>query len=100
MCLLVHVDGVDGPNSAACSDVSKTNSMSWLIRFAHLSMKIDTLGVQRRICWRALDSYPLVFAGEMKGNRGLLDGALNMSGVATAARALYDMLLEQAPPAR
>ncbi|RDV00547.1 LysR family transcriptional regulator [Trinickia dinghuensis] len=122
------------------------------------------LAKRRRVRWEALRSYPLIFAGEMSGNRGLLDGALKTRGVtlysfyevqrsstalglvaeglgaavvpklamqknaypmvrtielvepsvsrtlvlvtrktaqlSPAARALYDMLAEQAPPAR
>ena len=39
------------------------------------------LAKRRRVCWEALRSYPLIFAGEMSGNRGLLDGALKTRGV-------------------
>ena len=40
------------------------------------------LAKRRRVRWEALRSYPLIFAGEMSGNRGLLDGALKSSGIA------------------
>ncbi|WP_028221987.1 LysR family transcriptional regulator [Paraburkholderia oxyphila] len=40
------------------------------------------LAKRRRVRWEALRSYPLIFAGEVSGNRGLLDGALKTSGVA------------------
>ena len=40
------------------------------------------LAKRRRVRWEALRSYPLIFAGEMSGNRGLLDGALKSGGVA------------------
>jgi DNA-binding transcriptional LysR family regulator len=36
---------------------------------------------RRRIRWAALQPHPLIFAGEVSGNRGLLDGALKTSGV-------------------
>ena len=39
------------------------------------------LAKRRRIRWAALQPHPLIFAGEVSGNRGLLDGALKTSGV-------------------
>jgi len=39
------------------------------------------LAKRRRIRWQALQSHPLIFAGEVSGNRSLLDGALKASGV-------------------
>jgi DNA-binding transcriptional LysR family regulator len=40
------------------------------------------LAKRRRVRWEALRDYPLIFAGEMSGNRGLLDGALKSGGIA------------------
>ena len=39
------------------------------------------LAKRRRLRWAALRTHTLIFAGEMSGNRGLLDGALNATGV-------------------
>jgi DNA-binding transcriptional LysR family regulator len=39
------------------------------------------LAKRRRLRWEALRTHTLIFAGEMSGNRGLLDGALNATGV-------------------
>lgn len=39
------------------------------------------LAKRRRIRWQALQPHPLIFAGEVSGNRSLLDGALKASGV-------------------
>lgn len=40
------------------------------------------LAKRRRVRWDALQSWPLIFAGEVSGNRSLLDGALKDNGVA------------------
>ncbi|WP_175942529.1 LysR family transcriptional regulator [Burkholderia pyrrocinia] len=39
------------------------------------------LAKRRRIRWAALQPHSLIFAGEVSGNRGLLEGALKTSGV-------------------
>jgi DNA-binding transcriptional LysR family regulator len=47
------------------------------------------LAKRRRIAWRQLQAYPLIFAGEVSGNRALLDVALKTSGV--ALRSFYEV---------
>lgn len=47
------------------------------------------LSKRRRVRWETLRSHPLIFAGEMSGNRGLLDGALERSGV--TLRSFYEV---------
>jgi DNA-binding transcriptional LysR family regulator len=47
------------------------------------------LAKRRRIAWRQLQAYPLIFAGEVSGNRALLDGALETSGL--ALRSFYEV---------
>jgi DNA-binding transcriptional LysR family regulator len=47
------------------------------------------LAKRRRIAWRQLLAYPLIFAGEVSGNRALLDGALESSGL--ALRSFYEV---------
>jgi DNA-binding transcriptional LysR family regulator len=47
------------------------------------------LAKRRRIAWRQLQAYPLIFAGEVSGNRALLDVALETSGL--ALRSFYEV---------
>jgi len=47
------------------------------------------LARRRRIAWRQLQSYPLIFAGEVSGNRALLDPALKANGF--ALRSFYEV---------
>ncbi|SAL03319.1 LysR family transcriptional regulator [Caballeronia ptereochthonis] len=39
------------------------------------------LAGRRRIAWRALSDYPLILAGDVSGNRSLIDAALEGSGI-------------------
>ncbi|WP_118182685.1 LysR family transcriptional regulator [Paraburkholderia phosphatilytica] len=47
------------------------------------------LAKRRRIGWRQLEPHPLIFAGEVSGNRGLLDVALKTHGI--ALRSFYEV---------
>lgn len=47
------------------------------------------LAKRRRIAWRQLQSYPLILAGEVSGNRALLDVALEPSEL--ALRSFYEV---------
>ncbi|MFM0035571.1 LysR substrate-binding domain-containing protein [Paraburkholderia strydomiana] len=47
------------------------------------------LAKRRRMAWRQLHAYALIFAGEVSGNRALLDGALETSGL--ALRSFYEV---------
>jgi DNA-binding transcriptional LysR family regulator len=47
-----------------------------------LACRVDhPLAKRRRVKWAALSPHPLIFAGEVSANRGLLDVALERSGV-------------------
>ena len=39
------------------------------------------LAKRRRVAWKQLQSYPLIFAGQVSGNRALLDTALGANGL-------------------
>lgn len=47
------------------------------------------LSRRKRCSWKQLEPYPLIFAGEVSGNRPLLDGALGALGL--ALRSFYEV---------
>ncbi len=58
-------------------------------RFVLICREDHPLAQRRRIGWRQLQPYPLIFAGEVSGNRALLDVALEASQV--ALRSFYEV---------
>lgn len=58
-------------------------------RYVLICRRDHALAKRRRIAWRQLQAYPLIFAGEVSGNRALLDVALKTSGV--ALRSFYEV---------
>jgi DNA-binding transcriptional LysR family regulator len=58
-------------------------------RFVLICREDHPLAERRRIGWRQLEPYSLIFAGEVSGNRALLDVALEASQV--ALRSFYEV---------
>ncbi|CAH2774237.1 MAG: Transcriptional regulator YbhD, LysR family [uncultured Paraburkholderia sp.] len=58
-------------------------------RYVLICHEDHPLAKRKRIAWRQLQSYPLIFAGEVSGNRALLDMALETSGV--SLRSFYEV---------
>ena len=58
-------------------------------RYVLICHKDHPLARRRRIAWTQLQSYPLIFAGEVSGNRALLDPALEAHGL--ALRSFYEV---------
>jgi len=51
-------------------------------RFVLVCRRDHPLAGRKTTSWKELEAYPLIFAGEMSGNRPLLDGALGTLGLA------------------
>lgn len=51
-------------------------------RFVLVCRSDHALARKKRCTWKQLEPYPLIFAGEVSGNRPLLDGALGARGLA------------------
>lgn len=51
-------------------------------RFVLICRRDHPLAGRKRVSWRQLEPHPLIFAGEVSGNRPLLDGALGSQGPA------------------
>jgi DNA-binding transcriptional LysR family regulator len=58
-------------------------------RYVLICHKDHPLARRRRIAWMQLQSYPLIFAGEVSGNRALLDPALKANGF--VLRSFYEV---------
>lgn len=58
-------------------------------RYVLICHEDHPLATRRRIAWKQLQSYPLIFAGEVSGNRALLDLALETSGF--TLRSFYEV---------
>ncbi len=58
-------------------------------RYVLICHKEHPLARRRRIAWMQLQSYPLIFAGEVSANRALLDPALESHGL--ALRSFYEV---------
>jgi len=58
-------------------------------RFVLICHEDHPLAHRQRIAWKQLQPYPLIFAGEVSGNRALLDLALETSGL--ALRSFYEV---------
>nr|WP_198984530.1 LysR family transcriptional regulator [Herbaspirillum sp. ASV7] len=58
-------------------------------RYVLICHKEHPLARRRRIAWPQLQSYPLIFAGEVSANRALLDPALESHGL--ALRSFYEV---------
>jgi DNA-binding transcriptional LysR family regulator len=58
-------------------------------RFVLICRDDHALAARRRIGWRQLQPYPLIFAGEVSGNRALLDVALEATHI--ALRSFYEV---------
>ncbi|SEC39661.1 DNA-binding transcriptional regulator, LysR family [Burkholderia sp. WP9] len=58
-------------------------------RYVLICHEDHPLAKRRRIAWRQLQSYPLILAGEVSGNRALLDVALESSEL--ALRSFYEV---------
>ncbi|SAL21910.1 LysR family transcriptional regulator [Caballeronia choica] len=58
-------------------------------RYVLICHEDHPLANRRRIAWKQLQPYPLIFAGEMSGNRALLDLALETSGL--SLRSFYEV---------
>ncbi|MFM0472080.1 LysR family transcriptional regulator [Paraburkholderia strydomiana] len=58
-------------------------------RYVLICHKDHPLAKRHRIAWQQLQSYPLIFAGEVSGNRALLDLALERSQL--ALRSFYEV---------
>ena len=58
-------------------------------RYVLICHEDHPLAKRRRIAWQQLQSYPLIFAGEVSGNRALLDVALEKSEL--ALRSFYEV---------
>lgn len=58
-------------------------------RYVLICHEDHPLAKRRRIAWQQLQSYPLIFAGEVSGNRALLDVALEPSQL--ALRSFYEV---------
>ncbi|MCC8391469.1 LysR family transcriptional regulator [Paraburkholderia sp. MMS20-SJTR3] len=58
-------------------------------RYVLICHDAHPLARRRRIAWRQLQAYPLIFAGEISGNRALLDMALASSEI--ALRSFYEV---------
>lgn len=50
-------------------------------RYVLVCHRDHPLAARRRIAWRALADYPLILAGDVSGNRALIDAALENSGI-------------------
>ncbi|MDE1181578.1 LysR family transcriptional regulator [Paraburkholderia sp.] len=58
-------------------------------RYVLICHEDHPLAKRRRIAWRQLHDHPLIFAGEVSGNRALLDVALETSSI--ALRSFYEV---------
>ena len=58
-------------------------------RYVLICHEDHPLAKRRRIAWKQLQPYPLIFAGEVSGNRALLDQALKASHL--ALRSFYEV---------
>ncbi|HZZ12045.1 MAG TPA: LysR family transcriptional regulator [Paraburkholderia sp.] len=58
-------------------------------RYVLICHEDHPLARRRRIAWQQLQPYPLIFAGEVSGNRALLDAALDTRGL--ALRSFYEV---------
>jgi DNA-binding transcriptional LysR family regulator len=58
-------------------------------RYVLICHEDHPLANRRRIAWKQLQPYPLIFAGEVSGNRALLDLALETSGL--SLRSFYEV---------
>ena len=58
-------------------------------RFVLICRSDHPLAGRKRVSWKQLEPHPLIFAGEVSGNRPLLDGALGAQGL--ALRSFYEV---------
>jgi len=78
-----------GINIAAAHDPGLSSAPLVEDRFVLICRDDHPLAVRKRVAWRQLEPYPLIFAGQVSGNRPLLDLALTTDSV--RLRAYYEV---------